>query len=191
MKRILVLICVLSLTLTGCAGRKKISTDINHYAADCAAIKNAAKFMPPLDELSAYDDIRYTHQHTIYSYLMGFSSDGLALFVTYNEENYALQKELALSRYVFLEEPVRDRDTYTLPLTEFDYRGYRIRVIPDEEYIDYCACKSFAMLGVNDELHALVYLYFYDFDLDYIALATDDPAEEMREHMDTAFAWVE
>lgn len=32
---------------------------------------------------------------------------------------------------------MRSADTYTLPVTDFDYKGYHIKIVPDEEYIDF------------------------------------------------------
>ena len=64
-----------------------------------------------------------------------------------------------------------------------------MKVVPDEDYIDYSACKSFLLLGFNDEECKIAYLYYYDFDIDYIAEVGDDLEEEMRELVDIAFSW--
>lgn len=191
MKRFLILVCVLSLFLVGCDGDSSniISTDINNYENDCASVCNAADLMPALHELGNCEYIGYTYKIECYSRFFGFYSDGLALFVKYGEEEYAKQKELALAKYRFLEEPVKHGEYYELPVTEFTYRGYLIKVIPDEEYNNYATCHSFAMLGINDEWHTLVYMYYYDFDIDFIAQEGEDLAEEMRYLVDRSFAW--
>lgn len=191
MKRFIVFVCVLCLFLTGCDSAGQLTVDIHRYEEDCAAVRNAADFMPSLDSLGSYERVRYSYHIECISYLMGFYSHGLALFVTYDEGNYAVQKALAPLRYHFLEEPVKRGEDYLLPLTEFDYRGYSLRVIPDADYIDHCACKSFAMLGVNEALRTVVYLYFYDFDIDLIAKENDDLEAKMRHLMDYAFVWVD
>jgi hypothetical protein len=171
---------------------ERVSRDISHYDEDILEISNAANFMPDLDSLSGYTEIEYTYKVKCYSTFVGFCSDGFALFVTYDDDQYETAKQEALSTYTFLEEPVlRSQDTYELPITEFSYRGYTMKVVPDEDYIDFCACKSFMLLGFNDEEHKIAYLYFYDFDIDYIAEVGEDPEAEMRELVDTAFEWVD
>ncbi len=168
-----------------------VKTDINQYSDDIKQIANAAGFMPDLETLTGYTDIEYTHKFHCYSMFMGFCSDGFALFVTYDEDQYETFKNEAISSHTFLEEPVLEaRGTYELPVTEFEYNGYTLKVVPDEEYIDFCACKSFMLLGFNDEECKIAYLYYYDFDIDYIAEVGDDLEKEMRELVDTAFSWV-
>jgi hypothetical protein len=169
-----------------------IKTEINNYVADCEAVKNASVFMPDLENLGEYTDMQYTYQVTCYSRTLGFCSDGLALFVRYDAQTYAEEKERVLASYEFLEEPVMGgSETYELPLTEFEYRGYSMQIVPDEEFIDFGACKSFMILGTNDETHSIVYLYFYDPDLDYIAEVGEDYTSEMTEKVNSAFSWVD
>lgn len=170
----------------------QVRTDIAKYEKDLLTIGNAAKLMPELDTLGDYTDIEYTYKLKCYSIFMGFFSDAFALFVTYDQDQYNTEKEKILSEYIFLDAPVmRSADTYELPVTELEYKGYSFKIVPDEEYIDYCACKSFMMIGFNDETSEIVYMYYYDFDIDYIGEVGDNPEEEMRELIDTAFAWVD
>ena len=169
-----------------------IDRDLEDYSTHVQSIRNAADFMPELDSLGAYTDIQYAYKEKCYSRLIGFYSDGLSLFVTYDAEQYCCAKETALSGYAFLEEPVKGyNETYELPIEEFQYNGYTIKVVPDGEYLDYCACKSFMMLGYNDAECTIAYLYYWDFDIDYISEVGEDPQEEMGELIDTAFAWAD
>lgn len=171
---------------------ERVRTDINQYETDLQQISNAAILMPKLDSLSGYTDIEYTYKIKCYSTLVGFYSDAFALFVTYDQDQYKTEKEKILSEYDFLEEPVmRSSDTYELPVTEFEYKGYCFKIVPDKEYIDFCACKSFMMIGFNDETSRIVYMYYYDFDIDYIAEVGENLEEAMSELIDTAFAWVD
>lgn len=192
MKKILSLIIVVCVVLAGCSPRETVTTNIDEYYSDCEMLKNASTYMPKLTDLGEYLDLKYTYQVTCYSNFMGFYSDTMALFVKYDSETYAEEKERVLGSYKFLEEPVmRSSDTYELPVTEFDYNGYRMKVVPDEDYIDFCACKSFMILGFNDDACTIAYLYYYDFDLDYIAEADEDLEAEMRGLVDVAFSWPE
>lgn len=168
-----------------------IKSDINQYEKDLQEIANASILMPKLDSLSGYTDIEYTYKIKCYSTLVGFYSDAFALFVTYDQNHYNAVKGTILSEYTFLEEPVmRSADTYELPVTEFEYKGYCFKIVPDKEYINYCACKSFMMIGFNDETSRIVYMYYYDFDIDYLAEVGENLEEEMCELIDTAFSWV-
>lgn len=171
---------------------ERVKTNINQYSNDVNEIANAAKFMPDLETLTGYTEIEYTYKIKCYSTLAGFYSDSFALFVSYDEEKYAAAKNKALTEHSFLQQPVMcSVDTYTLPVTEFEYNGYTMKVVPDEEYIDFCACKSFMLVGFNDEECKIAYLYYYDFDIDYIAEVGDDLEDEMCKLIDTAFSWVD
>lgn len=171
---------------------EQVRTDINQYETDLQQISNAAILMPKLVSLREYTDIEYTYKIKCYSALAGFYSDAFALFVTYDQDQYNTEKEKILSEHDFLEKPVmRSSDTYELPVTEFEYKGYCFKIVPDQEYIDYCACKSFVMIGFNDEISRITYMYYYDFDIDYIAEVGENLEEEMCKLIDTAFAWVD
>ncbi len=187
------LICLLIgvCTLTSCSNIKKvISRNLDTYVTDCESVKNASVLMPNITDLGAYSQIKYTYQSTCYSILMDFNSDGLALFVKYDQTIYAIQKEKTLHSYTFLDEPILEFDKYVMPVTEFEYRGYLMKIVLDQEYIDYCACKSFMMIGFDDANSAIAFLYYYDFDIDYIADIDEDLNYSMRNLVDDAFAWV-
>ena len=194
---ILIVTLVPALLFGGCvylftAEKNDIYTDISQYDQDIQQICNAAKFMPDLDTLTGYQEIKYLYKVKHFAPILGFRSDGFALFVTYDDSQYEAKKLEALDSYEFLQEPVmRNSDTYELPLTEFTYRDYTMKVVPDGEYIDFCACKSFLMLGFNDEKHTIAYLYFYDFDVDLIASVGEDLEEEMGSFIEFNFAWPE
>ena len=205
MKRILALVIVLSFFLTGCNIREKaefdinirekVETDIDKYESICNEVENASVLMPDLDEIGDYNEVKFTYKIYCYSFFIGFVSDGIGLWAQYDESDYEEEKERVLSSYEFLEEPIIDsRGLYELPVTEFAYKGYDTKIVPDEDYIDFGACKSFLMIGFNDNEYAICYLYYYDIDIDYLYdEETDDytPEERMVDLVDTAFEWVE
>ena len=157
---------------------------------DCHISKRALNFMPPLNTLKDYTDLFYSHKTIVYSNFMGFVSDGWALFVQYDESVYEIKKVELLNSNTFLDAPViSSSGNYEIPVTEFYYKNYHMKIIPDENYIDFCACKSFALIGFDDESTSIVYCYQYDFDLDLIAVPGDDLEAEMCEFMDTVFEW--
>ena len=194
-KVILIVLLIIALLLAGVlylliGTTEQIKTDITQYKEDLQEIGNAAVYMPDLELLGNYTGIDYRYKTKCYSPLLGFFSDAFALFVTYNDSQYNIYKNRALSDYTFLQQPIkRSADTYELPITEFSYKGYEIKIVPDKEYIDFCACKSFMMIGCNDEASTIVYMYYYDFDIDYIAQEGEDFEEEMCELINEAFSW--
>lgn len=188
MKKLIPLILISCIMLTGCYAPKNISTDIDNYSKDCDAVMHASELMPDISELGDYTDLKYTYCH---SSILGLESDGLALFVKYSQETYAKEKQKLLTSYTFLEEPVIISDRYVIPLAEFEYKDYRIKVVPDDAYTGMSSCKSFMMLGVNDDKCAVTYLYFYDPEIDCIATAKEDRTAEMIDFIDENFSWVE
>lgn len=163
-----------------------VSTDITKYEDDRVIYENASDFMPELGALTDHTDVFYSHKTNVYSKFMGFVSEGMALFLKYDESVYEDKKTEILNSYTFLNEPVVD-NVYELPVTEFYYKNYHMKVIPDKKYVDFCACKSFALIGFDDENKNIVYCYQYNFDLDYIAELGDDLELEMCEFMDNVF----
>lgn len=168
-----------------------VDTDIAKYEENRTAYCNASAFMPNLESLTDYTELHYSHKTVICSQFMGYVSDGFALFIQYDASVYEIKKAELLETTTFLDTPIIRDDVYVLPVTEFVYKNYLIKVIPDVQYIDSCACKSFGLLGFDDENRSIVYCYYYDFDLDYIATKDESPETEMRKFMDDVFEWKE
>ena len=169
-----------------------IETDIAKYSDNLHGIGSAERMMPTLESLGHYTELEYTYKIHCYSIFVGFVSDGYVLNVTYDESQYEQRKADALSSYTFLQEPIIEQDGDSpMPVTELKYKGYTLKVVPDDTQYTYYPCKSFMMVGFNDEEHKIVYLYHYDFDLDYIAAVDEDPEEEMIQLIEDAFAWIE
>ena len=191
-KRIVCLLLIIScLLLTGCGDSKSvISTDIDTYTRDCESVENASVLMPDLADLGAYTELKYTYQETTEGVI--FTTRGLALFVKYDQETYNKQKADALSAHIFLEESVMDDegDHYIIPCTEFEYKGYLMMIVPDDDFT-FSPCKSFMMLGFNDETCVITYLYHYSQDLDFIAEKDQDLNAEMVSFVDRYFSWVD
>ena len=171
---------------------ERIETDISKYSENLQGIGSAERMMPSLESLGDYVSLEYTYKVHCYSTFVGFFSDGYELCVTYDESQYETKKAEVLSSYDFLQEPVIAEDgDYLIPLTELHYKGFTLKIVPDETQFTYCPCKSFMMVGYNDATNQIVYLYHYDFDIDYIATADEDPEAEMIELIEDAFSWIE
>jgi|GEM_PF-2798746 len=167
----------------------KTSDDLSEYETQVKATGNAVNFMPQVGQLGDYISIEYRYKLD-YSF---FDSEGLALFVTYDEDDYNDIKTLALSRNEFLTAPVvvgqgDDLQCNSL-LAEFQYKDFLMKVIPDEEY-SYCPCKSFAMFGYRDDTNTVVFAYFFDNDLDWISKNPDELERATVKFMDDYFDWI-
>ena len=172
-------------------------TDIDKYEEYVEKVHYASDLMPDLDDLTPYLDIKFGYKCILYSSLLGFVSDDISLFVTYGD-NYNEEKEKVLNYYDFLKEDeiiIDSSGTTQFPLAVFDYKGYTIRIVPNRNYYTsgYCSCKSFMMIGYNDLNSTIVYLYFYDFDIDYLYDEEYTKTREkiMQEFIDEGFVWYE
>lgn len=142
-------------------------------------IPGSELFMPILDELGEYEDIDVRFKHTE---MLFFYANSIALYVAYDESQYEMRKTALFEHYTLLSEPVIWGDSYLIPEIETIVNGYHVYVVDNTEgydgycaYKDYCFPKKFGMIGFNDDTYELVYLFFYDFDLDLISLVEDDP----------------
>ena len=157
-------------------------TDVSEYDKECNKVKNASKMMPKLEELSDYQELKFSSQENLYSTFLGFYSNGVSLFVSYNL-NYDVKKE-ELDKYCYLESPIYSDNYAIIPLTTFEYNGYVYRIILDEEFN---SCKSFMLIGYNDFEKEIVYHHYYNIDIDYICEIYDDYNEEMKNFMEECF----
>ena len=173
------------------------SKDINDYEKYVSEVKYAEKFMPDYkNDIGTYDNIDFGYQLNVYSYFMGFCSDCITLIATYDDVNYELEKNKVLNKYEYLSEPFKEKDgDYIFPVATFEYDGYIFKIVPYYHYwsnSDDLACKSFMMVGCNDFENKVAYLYFYDFDIDYLcdSEATEEKlAARMPELIENDFVW--
>lgn len=194
---LLFIILCLALSMTSCAKFRVndifscsiIDYNIENYAETVANVKFANEFMPELSELSGYTDISYSHLQThigITFFLPMFEANGIALWVEYPDDIYEQKKEEVLTSYDFIEKETYDGELLITPLANFEYNGYDFRADVNEEYR---SCRSFALIGCNDEANRIVYCYYFDPDNDYIANSQLTVALEMNAFINSYFEW--
>lgn len=194
---LLFIILCLALSMTSCAKFRVndifscsiIDYNIENYAETVANVKFANEFMPELSELSGYTDISYSHLQThigITFFLLMFEANGIALWVEYPDDIYEQKKEEVLTSYDFIEKETYDGEHLITPLANFEYNGYDFRADVNEEYR---SCRSFALIGCNDEANRIVYCYYFDPDNDYIANSQLTVALEMNAFINSYFEW--
>ena len=166
----------------------KQSNKIGDYDKYLEKVCYAAEFMPSLDEIGDYENVNFGYKE--YSHGWMFCSEGLSLFAEYSDEDYNAEKEKTVYKYEYLTEPYKptENSDYIFPVAELEYKGYEFGIVPKKEYLygsdtEYrYSCKSFMLVGNNDAERKIVYLYFYDSDLDLLAQA-DATEEECRQSM--------
>lgn len=172
-KCLFILMIVLMVSFTGCS---KSSTDIETYLNNGTEIDEDAKnFMPALEELPKYQDISYKYNHIS---IIFFESNAITLVVEYDEETYEKEKEKLTEKYKFLDQKVVsefDEDKYYIPEYEFQINSYDFKVVEESDNYKAKYPKSFGIIGTSDEKKSIAYLYFYDFDLDYIGEDNESP----------------
>ena len=129
-----------------------------------------SNLLPSLSEIGDTTAVTYYRFERFYAI---FYSESDVLFCEYDEAEYQIQKAEVEEKYVFEDKiEVCDEDYaqyVCYPYAEID--GYLFRRIaddPDDDTYD-AYPKSFGIIGTNDETHEIVYIYFNDFDLDYIS----------------------
>ncbi len=131
-------------------------------------IRENSDFIPNIEEIDDYQEIEYYY---FYSNMRLFESDTYVLVSKYDVDEYEKQKAIIEQKYIFETESHTvkhlDEEITCHPYAEID--GFLFRRIKGEEagiYESYP--KKVFIVGTNDETHEVVYIDFYDFDIDYI-----------------------
>lgn len=117
--------------------------------------------MPSLDEIGEPENLEY---HDYYSQMSIFTCDSDVLIAAYDEASYKQQKNILEEKYRFVSTPLTACGHSCDPICHMD--GYVFRVVELEE--QYYYPKHVMMIATNDSTQEIVYLCFYDDDLDYI-----------------------
>lgn len=172
-----------TICLTACEKTVDKCFDFNKYDYYREEVEGAKNCLPSAAELGEYKAVQFAYREVRESLLFGFYDEGISLFVDYSEEVYSQIKEEVVQSHHFIEEvdPSKEREYLIFPMASFDYNDYSFRIaLPPFETSDgiryYYDCSRFVMIGFNEELSSIAYLYFYNFDLDYL-YSKDDPGD--------------
>ena len=139
----------------------------------------AEDFLP--SGFASYESVKYDHDKKI---LLFFFTDTMTVKVKY-DDFYIAKKNEVEQTYKFLTEPVESdmlEGHYLIPVTEFEYKGFHMRVADGGDYP-----HKFGIVGYNDDTKEIVYLWFYDTDFDYIASPEQDKEQAMIEFVENNF----
>lgn len=128
-----------------------------------------SKLMPELSELGNPEKIEY---YNLFSAFCIFSYETDGLICTYTQEEYLIQKVRLDTTYNFQTEKTADD---ILPAVEID--EYQFRLLSIDEY-DLYYPKDVVLVGYSDDANEIVYIEFYDIDLDYITSLQEFIADE-------------
>lgn len=149
-------------------------TQLKRYEGDEAVQQYSSsesenKLMPELSELGNPEKIEYYKLFSA-SFIFAHETDGL--ICTYTQEEYAIQKARLDTTYNFQTEKTAND---ILPAVEID--GYQFRLLSIDEY-DLYYPKEVVLIGYSDDANEIIYLEFYDIDLDYITSLEEFIADE-------------
>ena len=139
----------------------------------------AEEFLP--SGFASYESVKYDHDKKI---LLFFFTDTMTVKVKY-DDFYIPYKHFLEDEYDFLTEPVESdmlEGHYLIPVTEFEYKGFHMRVADGGDYP-----HKFGIVGYNDDTKEIAYLWFYDTDFDYIASPEDDKEQAMKDFIKEYF----
>lgn len=174
----IVLILCMALSLASCSD---YHTDLEDYSEDVAELM-AQEFMPKLDELDDYTGIAYLFKE----YNSIFATYSMQLIVKYDNEAFQREKTRLETAYKYVDHPQKfdlDEKYYTLPDAEFETNGYNFKVA---QFADTDFPKNFGMVGISESKKQIAYLWFYDWDLDYISGGSGNGIA-MKEFVDKHF----
>lgn len=126
-------------------------------------VKNDNSPMPLLSEIAQPTKLDYYNYYS--SHFGIFTCDSNTLICKYNEEMYTEQKELLDKKYIFQSNTVNDYGYNDEQATELDDYSFRLLSIDDYK-INYP--KAVFLIATNDTENEIVYMSFYNDDLDYI-----------------------
>lgn len=130
---------------------------------------------------ASYDSVCYNHEKRN---LVIFQTNTMTVKVTY-DDFYIAKKHEVEEIYDFLAEPIESDmldGHYLIPVTEFEYNGFQMRVADGGEYP-----KKFGIVGYNDETKEIAYLWFNDPDMDYISEPNEDKEQAMKDFVSENF----
>ena len=119
--------------------------------------------MPKLSEIGKPEKIQYYDYEAVGFIFFDRYSD--TLICQYNDSDYENQNKYIEDNYVFQSEPMTAYGHKCPP--EVEINGYYFRSLSIEEY-DMFYPKGMSFIATNDETNEIVYMSYYDDDLDYL-----------------------
>ena len=132
------------------------TTDIGQYQKYLDKCLFSEEYMPDIDDIGDYEGITITAKEE----LILFAVDSVALFVEYDDENYAKAVNYIENNYTFFDgtEGVNIEDTIA-EINGFQFRMVNLKL--DSPY----TTKKILCVGKNDEDKTVAYIFIYDAEI--------------------------
>ncbi len=151
-------ILVICFTFTGCYS-KNVTSNIDNYSNYLNKVYSSADYMPTVENMGNYSDIKITHKNN-FGYIM-FDFHTVGAFLSYDDEEYKKQLNYISENYTFYDEsPDINCPDYYAEVDNYDIRMVKDAYSLDEVY------KNCLLIGTNDDENKICYMFYYDFELD-------------------------
>ena len=158
---IILMLCIFAVAVNAVIGGW-VSYNINRYVN----LTMTNDILPKLEELGEYEDIDFKFYR---DNMLIFMSDTYMLKVSYDDENYKKEKELINNNYIYQTETMIDVVDENIYKKEpsFELDTFNMKMLSNDEYhLDYP--KELVFIGASDEKKMIAYVYYSNWDLDYI-----------------------
>ena len=147
-------------SFTGCKASTYYSLDEQDYYDYLIEVKDAQFHMPQLTDLGEYDSITVTRRKPKNSFIS--TTDSIALFVTYEAEQFEKMLTVIRQKYSYLEQPIE-----ALEDINAEINGFVINVVDKQVCYDvgngrYEYPYAFLMIGYNELKTTIVYMFHYE-----------------------------
>ena len=166
--RNIILICISIIAISSLA---LVFTPFSYTKDDIKYYKDLTKnnkILPKLDNLGNYIDIKFKYYHKD---VIIFESDAYTLTVKYDENNFNNEVAKINNNYHFQNNTVKDINNEFNP--NFTIDDYEFKLLSLDEYDLLSFPKEIYLIGFDNKNHEIIYIYFYDNDLDYITSFKD------------------
>ncbi len=148
---------------------------LNHFKND-EAIKHyeeKANIFETIPNLSEIGNLQSIDHYNYFSSQIFFTCKTDIFICKYSKSDYTKQKSLIEEKYVFQNEPMISPEYACDPTVEIDGFLFHTLSINGEYDYEISYPKSLTFIATNDKTYEIVYMKFYDDDLDYIVSLTD------------------
>ena len=138
------------------------------------ALQEEKAYLPTLEDLGDTKEITCKYKNTKQFF---FSWDSYILTASYSAEEYKSQKQYWETQYTFETDLPRFADETVAKEPNFSFDSFDFSLLDFEQY-DLYYPKEMVFVGFSDSQNQVVFVYYYDQDLDMILESFEDFLKE-------------